>query len=363
MVRRIRGSTVGGFERLRRVADDVERRLRELLRIGVELRQAGIEIADHVDARKLRLHEASHARHDFVDVRALERRQPVRRQEPVDERLQAVGFADHHLRVFDKLRPVELALEELRGTANAAERIPDLVREVADQLAVRLLLLVQSLLAGDLQLLVDMPELEQQRGFLRLHRRHRAGQMEFRLAGDRELELLLGVGRAAADRLVDRRGQARGVRENLLRTMAHEMLLRELEQVLRGGIGVGHAPRGVEHEHGGGQQFDAGAGGGIVGGARGKELRDDDHEEYRPDDVNAGGVAEIANIRARVRPGASRGRRAAPRPRRPLGGRRAKRVSGGVSQRGRRAAQGRVAPSGGDARSAFRGGCPSAAVT
>ena len=211
MVRRIRGFDRRRFERLRRVADDVERRLRELLRIGVELRQAGVEIADHVDARKLRLHEASHARHDLVDVRALERRQPVRRQQPVDERLQAVGLADDDLRVFDQLRPVELALEELRGAADAAERIPDLVREIADQLAVRLLLLVQPLLARDLQLLVDVPELEQQRGLARLDRRHRAGQMELRLAGDRELELLLGVGRAAADRLVDRRGEARGV--------------------------------------------------------------------------------------------------------------------------------------------------------
>ena len=91
------------------------------------------------------------------------RRQPVRRQQPVDERLQAVGFADDHLRVFDERRPVELALEELRGAANAAERVLDLVREVPDQLAVRLLLLVQALLARDLELLVDVAELEQQR--------------------------------------------------------------------------------------------------------------------------------------------------------------------------------------------------------
>ena len=118
--------------------------------------------------------------------------------------------------------------------------------------------------------------------------------MQLRLAGDRELELLLGVGRTAAERLVDRCGQAPGVRENLIRTMADEMLLRELEQVLRGGIRVGDAARGVEHQHGGGQQFDAGAGGGIVDGTRGQELRDYDHEEYRPDDVNVAGMAGIA---------------------------------------------------------------------
>jgi hypothetical protein len=59
--------------------------------------------------------------------------------------------------------PVELALEQLRRTADAAQRILDLVREVADQFAVGLLLLQQLLLARDAQLLVDRPELEQQR--------------------------------------------------------------------------------------------------------------------------------------------------------------------------------------------------------
>ena len=116
-----------------------------------------------VDAGKFRLHHATDAREDLVDVRAPERRQPMRRQQPVDERLQPVGLADHDLRVFDELRPVELALEKLRGAANAAERILDLVREIADQLAIGLLLLVEALLARDLQLLVDVPELEQQR--------------------------------------------------------------------------------------------------------------------------------------------------------------------------------------------------------
>ena len=115
------------------------------------------------DLRELRLHDAFHAHEDLVDVRAPVRRQPVRREQPVDERLQAVGLADDHLRVLDERRPVELALEELRRAADAAQRILDLVREAADQLAVRLLLLEQALLARDLQLLVDVAELEQQR--------------------------------------------------------------------------------------------------------------------------------------------------------------------------------------------------------
>ena len=63
-----------------------------------------------------------------------------------------------------ELRAVELAFEQLRRAADAAQRILDLVREAADQVAVRLLLLQQALLARDLQLLVDVAELEQQRG-------------------------------------------------------------------------------------------------------------------------------------------------------------------------------------------------------
>ena len=107
-----------------------------------------------------------------------------------------------------ELRPVELALEQLRGAANAAERVLDLVREAADQLAVRLLLLVQPLLARDLQLLVDVAEFEQQRGVRRVDRRNRARQVQLRLAADAELELLLGVRRTRCDGALDRRASA-----------------------------------------------------------------------------------------------------------------------------------------------------------
>ena len=62
-----------------------------------------------------------------------------------------------------RLRPAELALQQLRRAADAAERVLDLVGEVADQFAVGLLLLEQPLLARDLELLVDLAELEQQR--------------------------------------------------------------------------------------------------------------------------------------------------------------------------------------------------------
>src|SRR4051794_41220575 len=71
----------------------------------------------------------------------------MRRQHAIHQPLQPVGFLDDHLGVFAQLRLLELALEELCRPSQAAERILDLVREVADQLAVRLLLEHQALLA------------------------------------------------------------------------------------------------------------------------------------------------------------------------------------------------------------------------
>jgi hypothetical protein len=166
------------------------------------------------------------------------------------------------------------------------------------------LLLVQSLLAGDLQLLVDVPKLEQQRGRARVHRRYRAREVELRLPGDGELELLLGVGRAAALGHVDRGVQSLRIGKDLVRSKAHQMLLRELEQVFRSRIGVGHAARVVEHEHRRRQQLEAGARTRrILAGKRSKRHRDHGHGRWRCRG-NGGGVDAIATQQFSRPPGA-----------------------------------------------------------
>ena len=196
-----------------------------------------------------------------MDVRAAIARQATRREEAVHERLQAIGLADDHLRVFGELRGqlrvVELSLQELRGPANAAERILDLVREAADEVAVGLLLLEQPLLAGHLQLLVDVAELDQQHRIADLDGGYRAGEMQLGLADRAELDLLLGVRRAPQERLVDRAAQARAVGEQIRGRVPDEFLPRQLEEVLGGRIHVGHAFVGAQHEHRGGQQLEA----------------------------------------------------------------------------------------------------------
>ena len=71
---------------------------------------------------------------------------------------------------------VQLALEQLRRAAQAAERVLDLVREVADQLAARLLLGGEALLARLAQLLLDRAQLGEQRQAERVDARHGARQ-------------------------------------------------------------------------------------------------------------------------------------------------------------------------------------------
>ena len=88
-------------------------------------------------------------------------RHAVRREQAVHQKLQSIGFLDDDLRILMKRRSIELAVEKLCGTAYSAQRILDLVREIADQLAIRLILIEHPFFTLDTPLLVDMPELDQ----------------------------------------------------------------------------------------------------------------------------------------------------------------------------------------------------------
>jgi hypothetical protein len=179
------------------------------------------------------------------------------------------------------VRRVELALEQLRRAADAAERVLDLVREAADQLAVRLLLLVEALLARDLELAVDVAELDEHRGVVDVDRRRGARQVQPRLAARAELDLLLGVGRSARAGLPDRGVERGAVAEDLRGPALDELLARQLEQVLGGGVGPGHASVLGDQQHRRREHFEARAG----RGRDGLEERDADHGYARPRDA------------------------------------------------------------------------------
>ncbi len=130
------------------------------------------------------------------------------------------------------------------------------MRQAADQVAIRLLLLLQALFARDLELAVDVPEFEQQRGFRRVDRGNRAREVQLRMAGDGELELLPGVRRAGRARALDRHGKRDCRLEYVGEHMPDEFLPRQLEQILGSRIRVDDASARIEQQYGGGEQVE-----------------------------------------------------------------------------------------------------------
>ena len=94
-----------------------------------------------------------------VDERGLG--QAVRREQPVHQRLQSIGLLHDDLRIFVQVGPVEFAFEQLRGAANAAQRVLDLVRQVAHQFLVGLRKAVGAFLTVLADLLLDRNHLDQ----------------------------------------------------------------------------------------------------------------------------------------------------------------------------------------------------------
>src|SRR5690242_20447744 len=119
------------------------------------------------------------------------------REQSIHQKLQPVGFLHDDLRVLVQSRTLELAIEKLRGAAYASERILDLVREIAYQLAIRLALIEHALFARDLELLIGVSKLEEiaaaRIARVVLHRCDGARQVNDCVAVRRERQSMLGV--------------------------------------------------------------------------------------------------------------------------------------------------------------------------
>jgi hypothetical protein len=187
----------------------------------------------------------------------------VRRQQTLDQRLQPVGFLDDDLGVFAQL--LELAFgqfefEQLRRAANPAERILDLMREIADQLLVRLALIEDAFFAVELELLDIFAQFDQYR---------HAGQIEGR---DRRMHV-----QGFTTRALERQIQAFVVelmRQRLLKQIVKRVTVdevtrqrlvlhgfqRTVEQALGGRIEIADAAIDIEDHDCRGQQFEAGKG-------------------------------------------------------------------------------------------------------
>ncbi len=175
-----------------------------------------------------------------VDQRLL--RRALRARHGIDQRGEPVGLADDDLRVLLQRRALQLALEQLRGAAQAAERVFDLVGELADHQAAAVEAREQVVLARDALPLGGVGELEEQvrAGDLAFERRdgdvERAGIA--RRAGGAHGELAVGDALARLERAAQDAGQAVAIVQEIGERAAARLVQAEGEQVLRGNVGV-----------------------------------------------------------------------------------------------------------------------------
>ena len=105
----------------------------------------------------------------FVHVDQLLRGRTPGTQHGVQQIGETIRFADDHARVFPQRRIQKFPLEQLRRTAQTAERIFDFVRELADHQAAAAQLRQQRVLARQAPMLRDVLDLQQQPQALAAH--------------------------------------------------------------------------------------------------------------------------------------------------------------------------------------------------
>src|SRR5690606_3795047 len=137
------GSTLADAtgQRKHSVMRDIEYRLYQLLLVATQLRHRQVVVTPDPQAlRKLGHYQAAYTLTNFVDVYlACDMRPAVRLQQTIHQHLQAVGFLDDDLRVFAQMLQIpsrQLELQQLRRPPDTAQRILDLMRQIAYQLLV-----------------------------------------------------------------------------------------------------------------------------------------------------------------------------------------------------------------------------------
>ena len=192
-----------------------------------------------------------------MDIHRPRLHRPVRRQKPLHQILQPIGFLDDDLRIFAQARVVQFVFEQLRRAADAAERILDFMSQIADQLAARHLLLEQPLFARRLQLLIDRPEFDEQLRRVHFGRIDRAVQMQHHAVVALEFDVLAGVAPAVLFGIVQRFEQGTVAVDHAVEGTAEQALAAHRQQIFGGRIHVTDRQRVVEQEDRGRQQVES----------------------------------------------------------------------------------------------------------
>ena len=158
-------------------------------------------------------------------------------QQGVNERRQAIRFADDDVGVFVQLLVVQLPFQELRRAAYAAQRVLDLMGKLPNHLAAGAMLNQQSVLAADLRAPRDVSNLDEHAGVGRHDRRDAAIHGTFVCvhlrAGERDLVRVVITGSHDATEDV---AHLRLIVNELQQGFTLRSSLTDTEDVLRGRV-------------------------------------------------------------------------------------------------------------------------------
>ena len=183
----------------------------------------------------------------------------MRLQQAVDQRLKPVGLLDDHLRVLAQLALIEFELQQLRCAANPAQRVLDLMRQIADELLVHQRLVDDPLFALVFELLLVLDQLDDHEIGRCLGRRHDSVRVQRLLRGALEHQIEARRLEVIGNELHHRRRQHLAVREDIVPRHLRERATRERQQRLGRRIGENDTQRMLlQHQQHGRQRFKTG---------------------------------------------------------------------------------------------------------
>ena len=222
-----------------------------------QFRQAQVVIAlDEQTFGQLCQHHAAHSFQYLMDIERTEMGRVLRREQFFHQRTQAICFLNDDLGVFAQSRFFQFVLQQLRSTAYAAQRVLDLVRQVAQQHAIGLCLVQHLFFARHLERSVDGVELQQQSESFQMQRCHRATQVQ--LVAERvraQHHVVFDVAGIAGKCRLHCAEQLLSVAERMLQRMTEQVAVADCEQVLRRRIEIGDARLIVQQDDCGGEMF------------------------------------------------------------------------------------------------------------
>ena len=219
------------------------------------LGQTRIVIAlDEHAAVRFAAHQVIDVLAQFMDVETLAPRRATGPEHGIDQRGETIRFADDHLGIFAHRLVAQLAFQQLRGTAQTAQRILDLVSKLANHQPTAPQLRQERGLAADTLSLGGIAELHQQApcGSRRIERRHAdVGDPLLarvcRLQGHFALRTIVRVDCRASQYLPQLLGCAQKVTEQ----SSTSLMGAHAQEVFRSQVGIQHPQLAVEQQHAG----------------------------------------------------------------------------------------------------------------